>query len=152
MKRSQHALDWRWQRLSGMTPELLYGMLAMREAIFVVEQGCVYQELDGRDLLAQHLVGLAGSEPVACLRLLPPGSDSEAVRIGRVAVAAAYRKQGFARQMMRMAIARARQQYPAAAIALSAQSYLRKFYESLGFSVCGDEYLEDGIAHLPMRM
>lgn len=152
MKRSQHALDWRWYDLSGMTPELLYGVLAMRESIFVVEQGCVYQELDGRDPLAQHLVGLEGVEPVACLRLLPPGSDGAAVSIGRVAVTAAYRRYGFARQMMRMAIARARQQYPAATIGLAAQSYLRKFYESLGFSVCGDEYLEDGIAHLPMRM
>ncbi len=151
MKRSRYTPDWRWFSLSGMTPELLYGVLALREAIFVVEQGCVYQELDGLDLLAQHLVGIEGSEPVACLRLLPPGSDSAAVRIGRVAVAAAYRRRGLARQMMRMAIARARQQYPAAVIGLAAQSYLRKFYQSLGFSVCGEEYLEDGIAHLPMR-
>jgi len=152
MKRPQQVFEWQWHTLDSMTPGLLYGMLALREAIFVVEQGCVYQELDGLDRQALHLVGLAEREPAACLRLLPPGSLGDEARIGRVAVAAGSRGRGVARSMMRMAIRRARREYPSAALGLSAQSYLRLFYESLGFSVCGDEYLEDGIAHLPMRM
>jgi ElaA protein len=141
-----------WYRLGDMTPVLLYDMLALREAIFVVEQTCIYQELDGLDKNAQHLLVTDGDTVVACLRLLPPGARKTTSRIGRVAVSPAWRKQGLARWMVQNAIEKSRLDYPSNGIYLDAQTYLRGFYTSLGFQVCGDEFIEDGIPHIPMQM
>ena len=132
-----------WYRLGDMTPVLLYDMLALREAIFVVEQTCIYQELDGLDKNAQHLLVTDGDTVVACLRLLPPGARKTTSRIGRVAVSPAWRKQGLARWMVQNAIEKSRLDYPSNGIYLDAQTYLRGFYTSLGFQVCGDEFIEE---------
>lgn len=145
-------LEWRWHSLEGMQPGLLYDLLAMREAIFVVEQACIYHELDGMDKVAAHLVVTSSGAVVACLRVLPPGARGQSARIGRVAVSPGWRKKGLARWMVTRAIERIRQNDPAAGIRLDAQTYLQAFYLSLGFRVCGDEFLEDGIPHLPMRL
>lgn len=145
-------LHWSWKKLEQMAPVLLYDMLAMREAIFVVEQTCIYQELDGLDKVAEHLLVLDGGEVVACLRLLPPTQGEARVRIGRVAVTPAWREKGMATLMMQKAIEQARRHYPSSGICLNAQTYLQNFYRSLGFHVCGDEYLEDGIPHIPMQI
>lgn len=135
-----------------MTPALLYDLLAMREAIFVVEQSCIYHELDGLDKIAQHLLVRHGANVVACLRLLPPKAGKGRVRIGRVAVSEPWRKQGIARAMMERAIEKASLDYPGNDIRLSAQTYLQGFYLDLGFRSCGSEYLEDGIPHVPMQL
>jgi ElaA protein len=145
-------LQWRWCQLTKMKPLLLYDMLALREAIFVVEQACIYQELDGLDKIAEHLLVTQNESVVACLRLLPPAGREARVRVGRVAVSAAWRQRGMARSMMQMAINKARRSYPSAEIFLNAQTYLQEFYKSLGFRLCGDEFLEDGIPHVPMQI
>lgn len=145
-------LQWCWYTLEKMAPLLLYDMLALREAIFVVEQNCIYQELDGRDKTAQHLLAIHDGVVVACLRVLPAGRPEEKVRIGRVAVSADWRKQGVARVMMQRAIEKVRSDDPSCGIYLDAQTYLQAFYQSLGFEVCGNEFLEDGIPHVPMQM
>jgi len=145
-------LTWRWYRLQNMQPELLYDLLSLREAIFVVEQACIYHELDGLDKLAEHLVVSREDTVVACLRVLPRGSKGERARIGRVAVSPRWRQKGLARWMVTTAIGRIRGNDPANGIRLDAQTYLREFYASLGFEVCGDEFLEDGIPHLPMQI
>ena len=144
-------LRWRWLKLEEMEPVLLYDLLAMREAIFVVEQTCIYQELDGLDKKAEHLLAMDRGQVVACLRLLPPEGEELRVRIGRVAVTTAGRKRGMATLMMKKTIERAQSHYPSSGICLNAQTYLQGFYRSLGFQVIGDEYLEDGIPHLPMQ-
>jgi len=146
------AVEWHWFRMAEMQPELLYDLLAFRESIFVVEQTCVYQELDGRDKTALHYLGLRDARVIACLRLLPPTAKETRVRIGRVAVAVDWRKHGLAASMVRKAIDKARSEHPRAGVFLDAQCYLRAFYESLGFKVCGDEFLEDGIPHIPMEL
>jgi len=145
-------LSWRWFSLSNMQPDLLYDLLSMREAIFVVEQACIYHELDGMDKLAEHLVVSCDGTVIACLRVLPPGSKGKRARIGRVAVSPDWRQKGLARWMVTRAIERLRQKGRASGIRLDAQTYLRDFYESLGFEVCGREFLEDGIPHVPMQM
>jgi ElaA protein len=145
-------LTWRWYSLRNMRPDLLYDLLALREAIFVVEQACVYHELDGLDKLAEHLVVSCGGTVVACLRVLPPGSKGERARIGRVAVSPDWRQKGLARWMVTLAVECLRRKDPTSGIRLDAQTYLQGFYESLGFEACGHEYLEDGIPHVPMRM
>lgn len=144
-------LQWCWLKLEQMEPVLLYDMLALREAIFVVEQNCIYQELDGLDKIAEHLLAIQDGEVVACLRLLPAGERNASVRIGRVAVSSAWRKRGMARLMMEKAIEKAAS-YPSSGICLSAQTYLQGFYRSLGFQLSGSEFLEDGIPHIPMQL
>lgn len=141
-----------WYRLENMEPVLLYDLLALREAVFVVEQSCIYQELDGLDKIAKHLLVTQDEIIVACLRVLPPGGDSSRARIGRVAVSSGWRKQGLARVMVQSAIDKIQLDFPSCDIYLDAQTYLQAFYVSLGFRVCGDEFLEDGIPHIPMQI
>jgi len=145
-------LYWCWYCLEDMRPFQLYDMLALREAIFVVEQTCIYQELDGRDKSAQHLLVTQSDTTIACLRILPPEAAQARVRVGRVAVSQAWRKKGLARLMMQNAIDKIRLDYPSCGICLDAQTYLQGFYLSLGFQVCGEAFLEDGIPHIPMQI
>jgi len=145
-------LYWRWCRLEEMQPLQLYDLLALREAIFVVEQSCAYLELDGLDKAAEHLLVTQNETVVSCLRVLPPEGETAVARIGRVAVSSDWRKRGLARSMVQNAIDRIRVSYPSSGICLDAQTYLEEFYLSLGFLVCGDEFLEDGIPHIPMQM
>jgi ElaA protein len=145
-------LQWAWHRLVEMEPELLYDMLAMREAIFVVEQSCIYHELDGLDKDASHLLVTHKGKVVACLRLLAATGPSGPLRIGRVAVVDDWRGKGIARSMMQITLEKIRQHDPARGICLSAQTYLQGFYQSLGFELCGNEFLEDGIPHVPMQL
>jgi len=145
-------LQWCWCRLEEMEPLVLYDLLALREAIFVVEQSCIYQELDGLDKTAEHLLVTQNGTIVACLRVLPPTGERDRARIGRVAVSSDWRKRGLARSMVQSAIDKIRLDYPSSDICLDAQTYLQGFYLSLGFRVCGDEFLEDGIPHIPMKM
>jgi len=145
-------LQWCWLKLDQMEPGLLYDMLALREAIFVVEQKCIYQELDGLDKTAEHLLAMQNGEIIACLRSLPPAGGEDQIRVGRVAVSSDWRKKGIARLMMRKAIEKARCDYPSSGVCLNAQTYLQGFYMSLGFQLNGDEFLEDGIPHVPMQL
>ena len=145
-------LRWQWHSLEQMQPVLLYDMLALRQAIFVVEQTCIYQDLDGLDKKALHLLAVHNEAVIACLRVLPPHGPETLVRIGRVAVSRHWRKQGIARVMMRKAIDKAQLDYSPAGVYLDAQTYLQKFYQSLGFRVRGKEFLEDGIAHIRMQL
>lgn len=148
-------LSWQWLQLEQMSPQLLYKLLALRESIFVVEQACPYQELDGRDDSAWHLLGQRHGHVLACLRvLLPPGSKfngSHRYRIGRVAVDETERGKGHGRVMLLMAEHRIAAADEGAEIVLDAQSYLLPFYQALGYTVNGAEFLEDGIPHLPMN-
>lgn len=145
-------IDWSWYQLHEMSAGQLYQLMAFRESIFVVEQECAYQELDGRDESAWHLVGMRSRFPVACLRVLVPQRSTSSFRIGRVAVEESWRGKGLARQMILMAIDRVQQERGEVSLVLNAQTYLAGFYTSLGFVLTGDEFLEDGIPHVPMRL
>ena len=144
-------LHWCWYRLGDMGPGLLYDMLSLRVDIFVVEQSCIYRELDGLDKTAKHLLVTQGEKAVGCLRVLPPDPSEPRARIGRVAVASGWRNHGLARSMVTNTIDAVGLEFPSTGICLDAQTYLREFYLSLGFEVCGDEFLEDGIPHIPMQ-
>jgi ElaA protein len=157
MQDNQHssALSWHWLQMEQMSPVTLYKLMAFRESIFVVEQACPYQELDGRDELAWHLLGERAGHVLACLRvLIPPSSSSSAnkrYRIGRVAVDETARGKGLASEMLLMAEQKIQQEESAAEIVLDAQSYLLPFYLAMGYELNGDEFLEDGIPHQPMH-
>ena len=130
-----------------LDPTTLYRILQLRTDVFVVEQQCPYPELDGRDLepSAVQLWIERDGAVAATLRLLRDADG--AARIGRVATATAARGAGLAAQLMEQAVALA----GPAEIVLDAQSYLVDWYARFGFVPDGDEYLEDGIPHVPMR-
>jgi ElaA protein len=132
-----------WHRLDNLPAPLLYEVLRFRQAIFVVEQASPYEDLDGRDRTAEHLLVRIDGTLGGYLRVIP---EEGHIRIGRVAVARAYRRAGLARRMMEAAFAR----HPGAEIAISAQTYLAPFYASFGFTPTSPEYDDTGVPHIDM--
>jgi len=140
-----------WYGFGDLAPVRLYELLQFRQAIFVVEQRCAYPDLDGLDERAQHLLLRLDGELGGCLRLIP-FADEGRVKIGRVAVALSRRQRGFARVLMKEALARCGRDYPDYRVTLSGQTYLAPFYESLGFAVTSEPYDDYGLAHVDMAL
>ncbi|GAB5551076.1 MAG: GNAT family N-acetyltransferase [Saprospiraceae bacterium] len=129
----------------------LYQCMHLRQAVFVVEQDCPYIDADNKDQDGWHLMGWLEGQLVAYARLLPADvSFAGYSSIGRVVTDAKVRKWGFGRQLMQVANARILEKFPNHPVKISAQSYLIRFYESLGYEKTGTEYLEDGIPHIAM--
>jgi ElaA protein len=140
-----------WYDFADMAAPLLYEALRFRQAIFVVEQHSPYPDLDGLDQGGQHLLLSIDGALAGYLRLIPY-PEAARVAIGRVAVAAPLRRRGLARRLTAEALARRRRDYPGCTIALSAQTYLAPFYESLGFSPTSGPYDDYGVPHIDMEM
>jgi len=128
----------------------LYDLLELRSEIFVVEQNCAYQDLDGKDQKALHVIGTKNNKIVAYTRIFKAGDYLEQACIGRVVVKDGERKHGYGLDIMKATIKAIEEQLRETTIALSAQTYLKRFYNSLGFQETGKEYLEDGIPHVMM--
>lgn len=129
----------------------LYDVLQLRSEVFVVEQDCVYQDIDGKDRKALHVIGRDKHEKVvAYTRIFNAGDYFEKASIGRVVVSANARAFGYGHEIIKASIAAISEKYQTKDIKISAQTYLRKFYTSHGFSQIGEEYLEDGIPHIAM--
>jgi len=148
---------WRWRAFDALSVAELYAALALRSAVFVVEQACVFLDIDGYDVHAHHLLGFADAgesapELIAYLRLLAPGHKYAEPSIGRVVSAQSRRRLGLGRAVMREGLAKARRLYPAQPIRIGAQEHLRTFYESFGFVVASPRYDEDGIPHIEMLL
>jgi len=135
---------------SELNTQELYAILQLRSEIFVVEQDCVYQDLDGKDKKALHVLGIKHNKIVAYTRIFKPGDYFEYASIGRVAVAQDERKYGYGREIMHASIKAIKRAFGVSQIKLSAQTYLLKFYGDLGFNPTGEGYLEDGIPHIAM--
>lgn len=144
-------MRWVQKEFGELSAAELYALLRLRQEVFVVEQRCAYADLDGLDAEATHLWAVDGERVVAYARLFAPGARGPDAVIGRVVTAASVRRSGVGRALMARAIAAIGERHGAAAIRLGAQAYLQRFYESFGFVRDGDDYLEDGIPHLPMR-
>lgn len=142
----------RISRFADLDAATVYRLMRLRIDVFVVEQRCPYAELDGRDVEpgTRHLWTTDGDRVTAYLRILvePDGS----YRIGRVCVAEAYRGAGFARRLVVEALTRTAADDPAADVVLDAQSHLAGWYERLTFCADGEEFVEDDIPHVPMRL
>jgi ElaA protein len=136
-------------------PELstneLYEMLQLRSEVFVVEQNCVYQDIDGKDQKAIHVLGYSDGILVAYSRLFKPKDYFEYASIGRVIVKESYRDKKLGHELMRVSIDAITTLFQETKITISAQLYLQKFYESHGFIVVGESYLEDDIPHIEMK-
>lgn len=135
---------------SELSTNELYAILQLRSEVFVVEQDCVYQDVDFKDQKALHVIGFKNDKIVAYTRIFKPGDYFEKASIGRVVVTKNERINKYGYQIMEASIQVIETFYNEKEIKISAQKYLKKFYESLGFKMIGDEYLEDGIPHIAM--
>lgn len=125
-------------------------MFLLRSEVFVVEQNCVYQDIDGKDPMAMHVIGIYCGEIVAYCRIFKSGDYFDTASIGRVVVRKVFRDRKWGFDMMQEAIAGVATYFGETNITISAQLYLKKFYESLGFIAIGETYLEDDIIHIRM--
>lgn len=140
-----------WHEIDDLAPRALYAMLKLRTDVFIVEQNCAFAEIDGKDIGAFHLRILDGEELAAYLRVLSPEKDAP-VKIGRVVVAPNYRGYKLGQRLMQEAVDFAQARFPGQPIELGGQSHLQKFYGSFGFVAISEEYLEDNIPHIDMRL
>ena len=133
-----------------LTTQELYDLLELRSEVFVVEQECVYQDVDGKDCKAIHVLGYNEQKLIAYTRLFKPGDYFNEASIGRVVVRQTSRGSGEGYQIMNASIAYIKSKLNESQIRISAQTYLKKFYNNLEFTTTGEEYLEDGIPHINM--
>lgn len=155
---------WQWSSFDSLTARQFHDVLALRAEVFVVEQQCIYQDIDGLDCHAWHLMGWSSVAPttpdqsatpdaeqlVAYLRVVLPGYKYEEPSIGRVVTARPWRGHQLGRKLMSTGINKTLIQYPGSAIRISAQQHLSAFYGSLGFAESSAPYDEDGIEHVQM--
>lgn len=150
------ALRWQWSRLADLAANELYTMLAARQQVFTVEQHCAFQDADGYDLAAWHLLGWNADTPVpelaAYLRILDPGAKYAEPSIGRVLTLPPNRGMGVGRVLMNEGIVRCRVAWPEQPIRIAAQQRLEAFYVSLSFRTVSRPYIEDGITHVDMML
>jgi ElaA protein len=146
-------IDWICKHHSDLGKEQLYAILQLRSEVFVVEQKCVYQDIDGQDLEGDtcHLMAWEENRLVGYLRLLDPQLQGGDVVIGRVIVAPTARGTGIGHELMAQALKQAEKHWPDMPVYLSAQAHLQGYYGKYGFVVAGEEYVEDGIPHIGMR-
>ena len=143
-------MDFFIKSFSELTTSELYQILQLRAEVFVVEQDCVYQDVDGKDQKSLHIFGIKNQQIVAYTRIFKPGDYFKNASIGRVVVVASERKYGFGNALMETSIGAIKNYFKVDQITISAQVYLKKFYESHGFLQVGNDYLEDGIPHIEM--
>jgi ElaA protein len=145
-----NGICWTLKTFSELTPHELYDILRLRSEVFVVEQQCIFLDMDDRDQQAHHLQGRFQDELIASVRILPPGLAYPEASIGRVVGSPRHRGKGAGKQLMEKALAATISLYGPNPIKIGAQQYLKKFYEDLGFEQCSDTYLEDDIPHIKM--
>jgi len=146
-------ITWQCKYFTDLTNFELYKILQLRNEVFVVEQNCAYQDCDDKDLKAYHLMAWQDENLIAYTRLLAKGiSYDDAASIGRVLTSPSFRKKNIGKELMQKSIAEIYRLFGQTAIKVSAQFYLKKFYESFGFVQQSDIYHEDGIEHIRMEL
>lgn len=143
-------LEIKVKSFEALTKQELYYLLQLRSEVFVVEQDCVYQDLDGKDEKAHHVLGFKNEKIVAYTRIFKPGDYFEFASIGRVVVAKNERQSKYGFDIMVASAEAIKNHFNETVIKISAQVYLKKFYNSLGYKTEGEAYLEDDIPHIAM--
>ncbi len=143
-------IAWTIKSFSELSPSALYGILKLRSEVFVVEQQCIFLDMDDKDQESRHLMGRLNDELVATCRILPPGLAYDEPSIGRVVGSPRYRGKGAGIALMENAIQETLRLYGTLPIKIGAQLYLKRFYESFGFVQCSETYMEDDIPHIKM--
>ena len=145
-------ISWKTKTFDELSTQELYQILRLRSEVFVVEQNCVYQDIDNKDQKALHLFGIVEGEIIAYSRLFKPGDYFEFSSIGRVVVAEKHRDKNFGHELIDQSILEINNRFNVQNITISAQLYLKKFYESHGFVATSETYLEDDIPHIEMKI
>ncbi|AZQ43157.1 GNAT family N-acetyltransferase [Nonlabens ponticola] len=142
-------MQFQFKKFNELSLQQLYDLLQLRSEVFVVEQDCVYQDIDGKDHKAVHVLGYDCELLAAYTRIFQAGDYFDEISIGRVVVQQHYRKSNYGKLIMEASMdhAFAKAKSP---IKISAQQYLERFYTDLGFEATGKKYLEDGIPHMEM--
>lgn len=145
-------IHWQHYAFNELQIEQLHSILEARQAVFVLEQQCLYPDIDILDKSSWHLLGSTqnNNELIAYLRLIPPGLKFAGPGIGRVLVTQAHRGNGIGEVLMRQGMALAAKLYPQQSIRIAAQIQLKEFYQGLGFTVVSEPYDDDGIVHIDM--
>ena len=146
----QKKMNWFLKKFEELTISELYAILQLRNEVFIIEQNCVYPDLDNKDQFSYHLMCWNEEKLIAYTRLLPPGVAYENPAIGRVATSASVRKSGIGKELMKRSIEHSDILFGKKPITLGAQLYLQRFYESFQFKASSEVYLEDGIEHIEM--
>ena len=146
------SISWKTKTFDELSTQELYQILRLRSEIFVVEQNCVYQDIDNKDQKALHVFGTVDGEIVAHSRLFKPGDYFEFSSIGRVVVDEKHRDKNFGHELIDQSILEINRRFNVQNITISAQLYLKKFYESHGFVATSETYLEDDIPHIEMKI
>jgi ElaA protein len=144
------SINWNCKTFDELTVHELYAILRLRTEVFVVEQNCVFQDMDNKDQSSYHVCGWQHDELVAYTRLVPAGVSYQEASIGRVITAPSARRTGAGKELMQYSIQKLHETWGKQPIRLGAQVYLKKFYESFGFAQTSDIYIEDGIPHIEM--
>ncbi len=143
-------LNWRLKAFNELSNYELYEILKLRSKVFVVEQNCVFQDMDDKDTKCLHLMGFTDNVLVAYSRIVPAGVSYAEASIGRVVTDPDYRSKGLGKELMRLSVEKTIEAYGNLPIRIGAQLYLKAFYESMGFAQVSDTYMEDGIPHIEM--
>lgn len=146
-----NALEQRWAKFNELSAQEFYAIAKLRQEVFIIEQACIYADLDDLDPLTHHLMLMQENNLTAYTRVLPPDTSEDPVYFSRVAVALSYRKQGLGTQLIQCVLEYIEDQFPRQEIVISAQNYLEKFYNKFGFERLSLPYTEDGIPHIAMR-
>ncbi len=143
-----------WAAFADLSPHDVHDLLQLRQSVFVIEQDCLYPDIDGKDPTALHLLARTdnGEALAGALRLFLADVDGGEARIGRIVVEKSFRGTGLGRKLLSAGIEKARSAASGCAIVLSAQAHLEVFYQSLGFQAESEIYLEDGIPHIDMAL
>ena len=144
-------LKFEIKRFNELSTLEIYNLLQLRSEVFVVEQNCVYQDIDGKDDKAIHLLGIFDEELVGYVRIFKPGDYFDEASIGRVVIKQSHRDRKWGYELMNKAIEVVEVELNETKITISAQLYLKKFYENLGFKQTSETYLEDDIPHIQMK-
>ena len=144
-------LKFKIKRFNELSLSELYELLKLRSEVFVVEQNCVYLDVDGKDDKAVHLLGTFGDQLVAYVRIFKPGDYFDEASIGRVLVKQIYRHRKWGYDLMHEAISVTKSELNENNITISTQCYLQKFNENVGFVQTSEMYLEDDIPHIQMK-
>lgn len=142
--------NWQLKSFDELTNQELYKILQLRTAVFVVEQHCIFQDMDDKDEVSEHLYASYNMNIVACSRIVPPGISYQELSIGRIVSAPEHRGLGIGKELLKRSIEAAYLTYGKQPIKIGAQFYLKQFYELFGFIQQSEIYLEDGIEHIHM--
>ncbi len=143
--------SWYWYRFAELSNLQVYSYLKLRQEVFIVEQECIYPDIDGLDPQCLHLFGYQQDNLTACLRLIPAKfHQSGNIALGRILSHASQRGSGIGKMLMNEAMAYVNQNFPGQKVQMSAQFHLQAFYQNFGFSTMGEVYEEDGIPHINM--